>query len=72
MRYLIIGALAPVLGAYPFLLFGSSYCHQPPLLFWLVAVLNELFRPGTPGHHGVLGSFLWCILARPGGKTQVV
>ncbi len=39
MRYLIIGALAPVLGSYPFLLFGSSLATNHPLLFWLLAVL---------------------------------
>ncbi|OGN93410.1 MAG: hypothetical protein A2Y88_12480 [Chloroflexi bacterium RBG_13_48_10] len=43
MRYLINGALAPVLGSYPFLLFGSSLATNHPLLFWLVAVLNNIF-----------------------------
>jgi hypothetical protein len=43
MRYLITGALAPVLGSYPFLLFGSSLATNHPLLFWLVAVMNNLF-----------------------------
>ena len=43
MRYLIIGALAPVLGSYPFLLFGSSLATNHPFLFWLVAVLNNIF-----------------------------
>ena len=43
MRYLITGALAPVLGSYPFLLFGSSLATNHPLLFWLVAVLNNIF-----------------------------
>ncbi len=41
MRYLITGALAPVLGSYPFLLFGSSIATNHPLLFWLVAVFNN-------------------------------
>jgi hypothetical protein len=41
MRYLITGALAPVLGTYPFLLFGSSMATNHPLIFWLVAVLNN-------------------------------
>ena len=41
MRYLITGALAPVLGTYPFLLFGSSVATSHPLLFWLVTVLNN-------------------------------
>ncbi|OGO64367.1 MAG: hypothetical protein A2030_00240 [Chloroflexi bacterium RBG_19FT_COMBO_50_10] len=43
MRYLITGALAPVLGSYPFLLFGSGLATNHPLLFWLVAVLNNTF-----------------------------
>jgi hypothetical protein len=43
MRYLIIGALAPVMGSYPFLLFGSSLATNHPLLFWLLAVLDNLF-----------------------------
>jgi len=43
MRYLIIGALAPVLGSYPFLLFGSSFATNHPLIFWLVAVFNNIF-----------------------------
>jgi len=43
MRYLVTGALAPVLGTYPFLLFGSGLATNHPLLFWLVAVLDNLF-----------------------------
>ncbi len=42
MRYLVLGALAPVLGSYPFLLFGSSIATNHPLLFWLVAVLDNI------------------------------
>ena len=41
MRYLITGALAPVLGTYPFLLFGSSVATNHPLFFWLLAVFNN-------------------------------
>ena len=46
MRYLILGALAPVLGAFPFLLFGSSIATNHPLIFWLVAVLMNVFVLG--------------------------
>ncbi len=46
MRYLITGALAPVLGTYPFLLFGSSIATNHPLIFWLLAVLNNIFVLG--------------------------
>ncbi|OGO26995.1 MAG: hypothetical protein A2136_09215 [Chloroflexi bacterium RBG_16_54_11] len=43
MRYLITGALAPLLGSYPFLLFGSGFATNHPLLFWLMAVLTNIF-----------------------------
>ena len=42
MRYLLTGALAPALGSYPFLLFGSGLAAQHPLLFWLVADLTNM------------------------------
>lgn len=42
MRYLLLGALAPVLGSYPFLLFGSDLATNHPLLFWLAATLSNL------------------------------
>jgi len=34
--------LAPALGSYPFLLFGSGIATNHPLLFWLVAVFSNL------------------------------
>jgi hypothetical protein len=43
MRYLIAGALAPALGSYPYLLFGSNIAEAQPLLFWLLAVHSNLF-----------------------------
>lgn len=42
MRYLLIGALAPALGSYPFLLFGSSLAINSPLLFWTAATFGNL------------------------------
>ena len=42
MRYLLIGALGPILGSYPFLLFGSSLAENNPLLFWMAATLSNL------------------------------
>ena len=42
MRYLLIGALAPVLGSYPFLLFGSSLTVNHPLIFWTAATVSNL------------------------------
>jgi hypothetical protein len=42
MRYLLLGALAPVLGSYPFLLFGSNLVVNNPLLFWIAATISNL------------------------------
>jgi hypothetical protein len=42
MRYLLLGALAPALGSYPFLLFGSDFAVNHPLLFWLAATISNL------------------------------
>lgn len=41
MRYLLAGSLAPALGSYPYLLFGSGIASQYPLLFWLVAAFSN-------------------------------
>jgi hypothetical protein len=42
MQYLIAGALAPALGSYPYLLFGSHLAAERPLLFWSAATLSNL------------------------------
>jgi len=43
MNYLIVGALAPALGAFPYLLFGSAIAESVPMLFWIiVATVNLL------------------------------
>jgi hypothetical protein len=42
MSYLLIGALAPALGSYPYLLFGSGIAAARPLLFWLTVSLSNL------------------------------
>jgi len=42
MRYLLLGALAPALGSYPFLLFGSEFAVNHPLLFWFAATISNL------------------------------
>ena len=42
MRYLLLGALAPVLGSYPFLLFGSNLAINHPLLFWMAATISNM------------------------------
>lgn len=42
MAYLIAGALAPALGSYPFLLFGSGLAARSPLLFWFMVTTSNL------------------------------
>jgi len=42
MAYLLIGAIAPALGSYPFLLFGSSLAAQYPYYFWIVVVVSNI------------------------------
>ncbi len=42
MGYLIVGALAPALGSYPYLLFGSGFATDFPVLFWLAAVVSNI------------------------------
>jgi hypothetical protein len=42
MSYLIAGALAPALGSYPYLLFGSDLASRAPLLFWITVTLSNL------------------------------
>lgn len=42
MGYLLVGSLAPALGSYPYLLFGSSIAIASPLFFWMVAVFSSL------------------------------
>lgn len=42
MIYLMLGATAPALGSYPYLLFGSSLAEKFPLLFWSAATTINL------------------------------
>jgi hypothetical protein len=42
MGYLLVGALAPALGSYPFLLFGSNLISSHALIFWVLATLSSL------------------------------
>lgn len=42
MTYLLVGALAPALGSYPFLLFGSDLASLFPLFFWLAVTVSNL------------------------------
>jgi hypothetical protein len=42
MGYLIAGALAPALGSYPYLLFGSGFAARFQLIFWLALTVSNL------------------------------
>jgi hypothetical protein len=42
MRYLIMGALAPALGSFPYLLFGSGIAAQFPILFWTIVITSNI------------------------------
>ncbi len=42
MTYLITGSLAPALGSYPYLLYGSGFASQHTLIFWIALTLSNL------------------------------
>jgi len=42
MQYLIAGALAPALGSFPYLLFGSGIANENALLFWMIVTISNL------------------------------
>ena len=42
MLYLMAGATAPALGSYPYLLYGSGFAAQYPLVFWTAVIVNNL------------------------------
>ncbi|MCU0489367.1 MAG: hypothetical protein MUE67_10495, partial [Anaerolineales bacterium] len=42
MTYLILGSLAPALGSFPYLAFGSAFAADHPLIFWLAADLSNI------------------------------
>ena len=42
MLYLMAGATAPALGSYPYLLYGSGFAAQFPLVFWSAVIVNNL------------------------------
>lgn len=42
MQYLLTGALAPAIGSYPYLLFGSSLASAYPMMFWFASITSNL------------------------------
>ena len=46
MAYLIMGAFAPALGSFQYLLFGSRLVANHLVIFWLMAILNNFLVAG--------------------------
>lgn len=42
MGYLVVGALAPAIGSFPFLLYGSSLADRLDGIFWIIVTLSNL------------------------------
>ncbi len=43
MIYLVVGALGPAVGSFPYLLYGSDFAARNVLWFWLIAVITNAF-----------------------------
>ncbi len=41
MLYLIIGALGPAFGSFPYLLYGSGFASHATLIFWTLSILSN-------------------------------
>jgi len=39
MVYLIVSAVGPAVGSFPYLLYGSQFAFQSPIIFWLLSVI---------------------------------
>jgi hypothetical protein len=46
MAYLLTGAIAPALGSFPYLLYGSVLAESHPYLFWGIALISNLLVGG--------------------------
>jgi hypothetical protein len=46
MFYLITGALAPALGSFPYLLYGSSFASEHAFFFWIVVMISNTLVGG--------------------------
>ena len=44
--YLLVGAIAPAMGSFPFLLFGADIAARHTILFWIISVLNNILVGG--------------------------
>jgi hypothetical protein len=46
MVYLLVGALAPAIGSYPFMLYGSSLVSGHPIIFLIISITANLIMGG--------------------------
>ena len=46
MLYLTVSGLAPAIGSFPFLLYGSDFAASQQLIFWTIATITNLFLGG--------------------------
>lgn len=46
MAYLLVGAAAPALGSFPYLLFTANIAGQHPIVFWLLSVISNFLVGG--------------------------
>jgi hypothetical protein len=46
MGYLVIGALAPAFGSFPYMIFGSGFAERHPLFFWVLAASSNILVLG--------------------------
>lgn len=42
MAYLVVGAVAPAVGSFPYLLFGSGFAGRHLLIFWVISVFTNI------------------------------
>lgn len=46
MAYLLMGALAPMLGTFPYLLFSGNFAAKHQFIFWLMAAVSDVLTGG--------------------------
>jgi len=43
MLYLVISAMCPALGSFPYLLYGSEFAESSQIIFWIISISANLF-----------------------------
>ena len=66
--YLLAGAVAPALGSFPYLLYGSKIAANYPFLFWGIATITHFLVGGLIILMAYAVAFFGVFLARPGSQ----